>query len=144
LPLALAEVSRGSHENAHPDQSGTFARKEVMFAELREVRGRTLALIEETRSRDLSVYRWRHPFLGSLNAYEWFSFFGLAPNPARKTDARKLRQTCPRLFRNRKKKAEISTGIMVRPRAAEYGIAERVLRKNGQILQRGEFCAREY
>jgi len=33
-------------------------------------------LIKETTNRDLSVYRWRHPFLGSLNAYEWFSFLG--------------------------------------------------------------------
>jgi hypothetical protein len=48
--------------------------KETMFAEVREVRGRTLALIEETSNRDLKAYRWRHPFLGSLNAYEWFSF----------------------------------------------------------------------
>jgi hypothetical protein len=32
--------------------------------------------MEETRGRDLSVYSWRHPFLGYLNAYEWFSFLG--------------------------------------------------------------------
>jgi len=48
--------------------------KEAMVAELREVRGRTPALIEETKNRDLAVYRWRHPFLGSLNGYEWFLF----------------------------------------------------------------------
>jgi hypothetical protein len=47
-----------------------------MLVELREVRKGTLALLEETRNRDLSAYRWRHPFLGSLNAYEWFSFLG--------------------------------------------------------------------
>src|SRR5260370_37402980 len=50
--------------------------KETMLAELREVRGRTLDLMEKTRDRDLSAYRWRHPFLRSLNAYEWFSFLG--------------------------------------------------------------------
>ena len=50
--------------------------KEAMLAELRDIRGRTLALMEETRDRDLSAYRWRHPFLGTLNAYEWFSFLG--------------------------------------------------------------------
>jgi hypothetical protein len=30
--------------------------------------------MDETKGRDLCVYRWRHPFLGSLSAYEWFSF----------------------------------------------------------------------
>jgi len=50
--------------------------REAMLAELGEVRERTLALILETRNRDLTAYRWRHPFLGSLNAYEWFSFLG--------------------------------------------------------------------
>ena len=47
-----------------------------MLAELREIRGRTLALLLDTRNRDLTVYRWRHPFLGSLSSYEWFSFLG--------------------------------------------------------------------
>ena len=45
-----------------------------MLAELRHVRERTLAFIQETRGRDLTQYRWRHPFLGSLNTYEWLRF----------------------------------------------------------------------
>ena len=48
--------------------------KEEMLAELRGVRERTLAFIEETRGRDLSKYRMAHPFLGSLNAYQWPQF----------------------------------------------------------------------
>ena len=47
-----------------------------MLAELQEVRVRTLTLIEETKARDLRVYRWRHPFLGWLNAYQWFELLG--------------------------------------------------------------------
>jgi len=43
--------------------------KEEMLAELRGVRERTLAFIEETRGR--SKYWMAHPFLGSLNAYQW-------------------------------------------------------------------------
>ena len=74
LPFALAEVRVVRMKTPIPMDPELLREKEVMFAELREVRGRTLALIEETRGRDLSVYRWRHPFLGSLNAYEWFSF----------------------------------------------------------------------
>jgi hypothetical protein len=38
---------------------------------LREVRERTLAFLEETKGRDLSKYRWRHAFLGTLNVYQW-------------------------------------------------------------------------
>ena len=74
LPFALAEVRVVRMKTPIPIDPELLREKEIMFAELREVRGRTLALIEETRGRDLRVYRWRHPFLGSLNAYEWFSF----------------------------------------------------------------------
>jgi uncharacterized damage-inducible protein DinB len=48
--------------------------KEDMLAEFREVRERTLAFLEETKSRDLSAYRWPHPFIGTLNVYEWLQF----------------------------------------------------------------------
>ena len=74
LPFALAEVRVVRMKTPIPMDPELLREKEVMFAELREVRGRTLALIEETRGRDLRVYRWRHPFLGSLNAYHWFTF----------------------------------------------------------------------
>lgn len=74
LPFALAEIRFTRMKTPIPVDPKLLREKEAMFAELREVRGCTLALIEETRNRDLSVYRWRHPFLGSLNAYEWFSF----------------------------------------------------------------------
>jgi len=43
-----------------------------MLAELREVRERTLAFLEETKGRDLSVYCWPHPFLGTFTMYGWF------------------------------------------------------------------------
>jgi uncharacterized damage-inducible protein DinB len=52
----------------------TIREKEEMLAELRGVREQTLAFIEETRSRDLSKYSMPHPFLGTLNAYEWLQF----------------------------------------------------------------------
>jgi len=48
--------------------------KEEMLAELRGVRERTLAFIEETRGRDLSRYNMPHAFLGNLNAYDWLQF----------------------------------------------------------------------
>jgi uncharacterized damage-inducible protein DinB len=48
--------------------------KEAMLAEMREVRERTLAFLEETRSRDLGKYFWHHPALGTLNVYRWIEF----------------------------------------------------------------------
>jgi hypothetical protein len=52
----------------------TIREKEEMLAELRGVRERTLAFIEETRDRDLSAYSMPHQFLGTLKAYEWLQF----------------------------------------------------------------------
>ena len=43
-----------------------------MLAALRNIRERMLAFIDETKERNLGVYRWKHPFLGSLSTYEWF------------------------------------------------------------------------
>jgi hypothetical protein len=76
LPFALAENRLIRMKSPIPMDLRLLREKESMLAELREVRERTLGLMEETRNRDLSVYRWRHPFLGSLNAYQWFSFLG--------------------------------------------------------------------
>jgi DinB superfamily len=76
LPFAVAEIRLFRMKTPIPLDLQLLREKDAMLTELREVRERTLALIEETRNRDLSVYRWRHPFLGSLNAYQWFSFLG--------------------------------------------------------------------
>ena len=74
--LALVEMHLLRMKTPIPVDPQLLHEREAMLAELREVRVRTLVLMEETRNRDLSLYRWRHPFLGSLNAYEWFSFLG--------------------------------------------------------------------
>jgi len=76
LPLGLVEMRLYRMNTPIPVDPQLLGEKDAMLAELREVRSRTLIFMEETRSRDLSAYRWRHPFLGSLNAYEWFSFLG--------------------------------------------------------------------
>jgi hypothetical protein len=73
LPFLLAEIRIVRLKTPIPVDTALVRGKESMLAEMREVRGRTLAFIEETKTRDLHAYRWRHPFLGSLNAYEWFS-----------------------------------------------------------------------
>jgi uncharacterized damage-inducible protein DinB len=72
LPMAVAKSRLIRLKTPIPLDPEMVHEKEEMLAELRQVRERTLALIEETMERDLSRYRMPHPFLGSLNTYEWF------------------------------------------------------------------------
>lgn len=71
LPMALTESRVLRVKTPIPLDPELLQEKEAMLAELREVRERTLAFLEETSGRDLSGYCWAHPFLGVLNAYEW-------------------------------------------------------------------------
>ena len=57
-----------------PVTPSEVAGKEEMLADLREARERTLAFLDETRTRDLSGYCWPHPFLGTLGIYDWLRF----------------------------------------------------------------------
>jgi hypothetical protein len=72
IPMAVAESRLIRLKSPVPLDPRIVREKEEMLAELRQVRERTLAFIEETMGRDLSKYRMTHPFLGSLNAYQWF------------------------------------------------------------------------
>jgi hypothetical protein len=76
LPLAFVDRRMVRLKTPIPIDPQLLCAKASMLAEMREVRRHTLALIEETRDRDLCAYRWQHPFLGSLNAYEWFWLLG--------------------------------------------------------------------
>lgn len=72
LPMVLVESRLIPRRTPIPLDPSMVGQKEEMLAQLREVRGRTLAFVEETRGRDLSQYHMPHPFLGTLNTYEWF------------------------------------------------------------------------
>jgi DinB superfamily len=74
LPFALVEKRVIRRKTPMPLDLQLIREKEEMLAELRHVRERTLAFIEETRGRNLSQYRWRHPFLGSFNVHGWIAF----------------------------------------------------------------------
>jgi uncharacterized damage-inducible protein DinB len=74
LPLALVEARIIRQKTPMPLDMEMVQEKETMLAELREVRERTLAFLEETRGRNLGKYRWPHPFLGTFDVYEWFQF----------------------------------------------------------------------
>ena len=64
LPFAFVEKRMLRLKTPIPIDPQLLCAKEAMLAELGEVRGHTLVLIEETGDRDLSTYRWRHPVLG--------------------------------------------------------------------------------
>jgi len=74
IPFAVVELRLVKRKTPIPIDSELFASKEMMLADLRSVRGLTLALLEDTRDRDLSAYYWPHAFLGKLNFYNWFAF----------------------------------------------------------------------
>jgi uncharacterized damage-inducible protein DinB len=74
VPMMIVEarvIRRKAPSALEPQAVGD---KEEMLAELRGVRERTLAFIEETRGRNLSRYTMSHQFLGNLNAYDWLQF----------------------------------------------------------------------
>ena len=76
LPLALVEARLVRRKTPIPLDPQLVREKEAMLAELRDVRERTLAFLDETKNRDLSLYCWPHPFIGTLNLYEWFQMIG--------------------------------------------------------------------
>jgi uncharacterized damage-inducible protein DinB len=72
LPLSLVESRIVRRKSPIPMDRDLIRGKETMLAELREVRERTLAFLDETKRRDLTPFCWRHAFLGTMNVYEWF------------------------------------------------------------------------
>jgi len=72
FPIWLVESRIIRRKSPIPLDSNLLSAKEEMLGELRTVRERTLAFLQETSNRDLSAYHWPHPFLGMLNGYEWF------------------------------------------------------------------------
>jgi hypothetical protein len=93
IPMALVEARLIPLKTPIPLDPALVGQKEEMLAQLREVRGRTLALMEETSGRDLSVHHMPHPFLGTLNTYEWFQL--IASHEVRHT--KQMKEICATL-----------------------------------------------
>jgi hypothetical protein len=93
LPLWLVSERVIRLKSPIPLDPALVGSKEEMLAELRAARERALAFLEETSDRDLNSYRWPHPFLGSLNVYEWFEM--IAAHELRHT--KQMREICARL-----------------------------------------------
>ncbi len=102
IPMALVESRLIRRKTPIPLDAQIVRGKEEMLGELREVRERTLAFIEETKERDLSKYRRPHPFLGSLNTYEWFEM--IASHEIRHTkQMREIAAALPKVVANLEK-----------------------------------------
>jgi uncharacterized damage-inducible protein DinB len=74
VPIRLVEARVIRQKSPTPVDPELIQEKETMLAALRDVREQTLAFLEKTQGRNLSEYRWRHPFLGSFDMYDWFQF----------------------------------------------------------------------
>ncbi len=73
LPMAIVESRLISRKTPIPLDPTLVGEKDKMLAQLREARQQTRAFLEqETRGKDLRKYHMPHPFLGTMNAYEWF------------------------------------------------------------------------
>jgi len=72
VPMAIVEARLIPRKTPIPLDPNLLCEKETMLAQLREVRERTFIFIEETSGKNLKKYYMPHPFLGTLNTYEWF------------------------------------------------------------------------
>jgi DinB superfamily len=93
LPIWLVSARVIRLKSPNPLDPALMGNKEEMLVELRAARERSLAFLEETSKRNLNSYRWPHPFLGSLNLYEWFEM--IAAHQLRHT--KQIREICARL-----------------------------------------------
>ena len=72
LPMLLVEARLIPRKTPIPLDPALIREKAAMLEQLREVRARTLVFMEASRGKDLRKYHMPHPFLGTLNVYEWF------------------------------------------------------------------------
>jgi hypothetical protein len=76
LPLALTMFRGRKVKSPIPLDPNLVSEKPAALDRLSVTRKATLQFIESTQGRDLTAYRFPHPFLGSLNIYEWFRAIG--------------------------------------------------------------------
>ena len=76
LPLAISTWRGRKVRTPIPLDAKRVRDKQESFAGLVTTRATTVAFIESTRGTDIRLYHYRHPFLGSLNMYDWFRTIG--------------------------------------------------------------------
>jgi hypothetical protein len=75
-PVAIAAWRRRKIQTPIALDVNRVQNKAESVAALLTARQNTLEFIESTNGRDLSPYRFSHPFLGSLNVYDWLRLMG--------------------------------------------------------------------
>jgi DinB superfamily len=76
VPLAIATWRGRKVRTPIPLDPQRVRDKQESLAGLAATREATVAFIESTRGTDISLYHYQHPFLGSLNMYDWFRTIG--------------------------------------------------------------------
>lgn len=72
MPLALAAWRGEKRKSPIPLDWSLVTNRAEALSQLDAAREGTPGFMEATRDQDLGLYRFPHPFLGSLNIYDWF------------------------------------------------------------------------
>jgi hypothetical protein len=76
LPLMIATWRGRKLRTPIPLDPKRVRGKQESLTGLIATREATVTFIESTQGTDVSLYRYKHPFLGSLNMYDWFRMIG--------------------------------------------------------------------
>ena len=71
IPVSMSAWRAVKRKTPIPLDSALVKARDDALNEYSSIRNRTLKLIAEQSARDLAPYRRQHPFLGSLNLYDW-------------------------------------------------------------------------
>ncbi|HTQ87186.1 MAG TPA: DinB family protein [Candidatus Solibacter sp.] len=71
IPVVMAAYRVIKRKNPIPLDSAMIKARQEALESYSAARNRTLKFIAEQASRNLAPYRRKHPFLGSLNLYDW-------------------------------------------------------------------------
>ncbi len=71
IPPMVSEWRTFKRKTPIPLDPSLLDEKQVMLERFQALRTRTLAFVEANQHRDLSRWRYPHPFFGSLNIYSW-------------------------------------------------------------------------
>lgn len=72
VPPQVAEWRFPKATSPIPLDPSLVGEKDAMLARFAASRQRALGFLDASRQRDLTRWRYPHPFFGSLNAYTWF------------------------------------------------------------------------
>jgi DinB superfamily len=71
VPLPFVSWRLIKRKSPIPLEPSLVLEKQLALESLEAKRRVTLEFVEATRNRDLTAYRFQHPFLGSLGLYDW-------------------------------------------------------------------------